>query len=408
VSDHRRLLKYDAATELLSESLAIYVHIPYCRKICPYCDFNVYALKRIPEKEYVSALIDELETYAVKDEFKNKIVTSLYFGGGTPSVFSPEAFELFLKKVRQLFRLAIDSEITIEANPLDLDYHKASALKDLGVNRVSLGVQSLISEKLKLLGRDHSPKDVEYTFNLLRKAGFSNINLDLIFHTPEENPQQLQLDLSRYCEMNPEHISAYGLTIEPGTPFFQAQARGRLRLPDEDVFVELFNLISSRLSAAGYDHYEISNYAKPEKYSRHNQGYWKFHDYLGLGAGAHSAINTFSDDSKLVSRCRWANYAKPDEYIASSHKVAWQEQLDSQLMEEEFILLALRMSSGLDLPQFRRFFGRDLVESRRDVIKTLADQGLLEVTSTILKISPQGRLITDSIIASLLTGESHD
>ena len=408
MSENSRPLDSDASKNLSSEQLAIYVHIPYCRKICPYCDFNVYALKRIPEKEYLAALIAELESYATNEAFKQRSISSVYFGGGTPSVFSPATFEKFLKQAEALFKFEPDCEITLEANPLDLNDTNSKALKNLGINRISLGVQSLLPEKLKVLGRDHSPEDVEKTYNILRKSGFLNINLDLIFYTPEETTEQLLLDLARYCELNPEHISAYGLTIEPGTPFYQAESRGRLKLPSEDTFVELFNLISSQLLAAGYEHYEISNYAKKGKYSRHNQGYWQFHDYLGLGAGAHSALNSFSVNSELVGRRRWANYAKPNEYISATSKIAWQEELDSRLMEEEFLLLSLRMSNGLELGQFSRFFRKDLIESRNETINSLAQQGLIELTSTTLKISPKGRLITDSIITSLITGESND
>ncbi len=389
-----------------NESFSLYVHIPYCRKICPYCDFNVYALKKIPQDLYIEALLQELASYKDHLLCRGRKLSTIYFGGGTPSIISEQQIAKVVEAAKQAFSCEGSLEITIEANPLDVNEQKFSALKSLGISRVSLGAQSLRDSKLELLGRDHRAADIIERVALLRQLGFLNINLDLIFGAPHETVTDLKSDLELYLNINPEHISPYGLTIERGTPFYQAQQRGVLDLPPEEESAQMFELISETLVAAGYQHYEISNFAKPGHESRHNLACWEFQDYLGIGAGAHSSFNFYSSNLSLKFRSRWANFADPKQYISSISKIAWQESLEPQQAVDEYLLLSLRTSLGLNLQKFSVLFEKEFVESRDCQLKWLAAEGFVEISHGSVRLLSKGKVLADSVLQELLKGDS--
>jgi oxygen-independent coproporphyrinogen-3 oxidase len=385
-----------------NEPFSLYVHIPYCRKICPYCDFNVYALKKIPQDLYIEALLQELASYKEHVLCRGRKLSTIYFGGGTPSIISEQQIARVVEAAKKAFSCETSLEITIEANPLDISEQKFSALKRLGISRVSLGAQSMRDSKLELLGRDHRAADIIERVALLRQLGFSNVNLDLIFGAPQETVADLKSDLEFYLKLNPEHISPYGLTIEHGTPFYQAQQRGVLDLPVEEDCAQMFELISETLVTAGYQHYEISNFAKPGRESQHNLACWEFKDYLGIGAGAHSSFNFYSPQLSLKSRERWANYADPKQYLSSENKLAWRESLDPQLALDEYLLLSLRTSLGLNLKKFSVLFEKEFVESRESQLKWLVAEGLIELDPSFIRLLPKGKILADSVLQELL------
>jgi oxygen-independent coproporphyrinogen-3 oxidase len=265
---------------------SLYLHIPFCRHRCAYCDFNTYAGKQSLLPAYVAALCREVE-YVGGNAQDDLSVHTIYFGGGTPSLLSPGQLGANLASVRRAFELASDVEITLEANPGTVSLHDLKSMRDLGINRISLGAQSANSEELRMLERQHSFLDVMEAVSASRRAGFDNLNVDLIYGLPEQTLSTWQTTVHRVLELRPEHVSAYALTVEHGTPFGRWNARGLLPVPEADVAADMYEWLSEELEAAGYLQYEISNWAKPGHACRHNLQYWRGLPYLGLGAGGH-------------------------------------------------------------------------------------------------------------------------
>ncbi len=387
------------------KNLAIYVHIPFCLARCPYCDFNVYVEKEIPEDAYAKSVIEEVRLTAEKYQNFNQKVRSIYFGGGTPSLFSPTSLGKICESIKQLFPCETDIEITLEANP----NHKLTKLYskwlEIGINRISFGSQSLNDKTLRLLGRNHSARNTMTALKDARQAGFHNINLDLIFAAPEQSIGELESDIAGFVELAPDHISAYQLTIEKGTPFFTDYSLGKLKLPNDEISAEMFELIINKLERSGYEHYEISNFAKANLYSRHNLGYWNGDNYLGFGAGAHS----FYKDPISLKACRWSNLAKPKEYINCLSNVsslnfprAWQEELSQESLVFEFFFLGLRKISGVSLKNFQELFGEDLKKIYLKKIDPLISKNLINQEGDRIYLSKRGIMLADSVFEYLL------
>ncbi len=380
---------------------SLYLHIPYCLHKCPYCDFNTYALASVPEKDYVDSLLAELDFRASLAEWRGRTVQTIYFGGGTPSIFSDQSIARIVTGISRLFPVDDQAEITLEANPGTIDRELLGALREMGVNRLSIGVQSFDGDILKSLGRMHSPEQSENAVETARVAGFENINIDIIYSTPGQTLGGLHHDLDQAFKVKPDHISMYGLTIEKGTPFYQSFKRGLLKLPPEDILVKMMEDINSQLPAHGYEHYEISNFALSGREARHNLAYWSGDDYLGLGAGAHSFVGCPQPFGQLYG-IRWANYAAPAKYMQEARSFgkadSWREDLDRNNALFEYFFLGLRKISGVSKLEFRLRFNMDLDLLYGEVVRMLSEQGLLTDRADSIALTQQGILLADSVI----------
>ncbi len=388
-------------------TLGVYVHFPWCLKKCPYCDFASYPAARevIPHAGYADALLAELEVRR-PDIGDDATLATVFFGGGTPSLWEPEELGRALAGVRGSFTsVAPELEVTVECNPTSLDEDRASRLREVGVNRLSVGVQSLDPGRLAFLGRLH---DVEGGLRAVRAAlaaGFDRVSADLIYGveggTPE-SPEAAAREVARLVdETGVRHLSAYGLTIEPGTAFGELHRKGRLPVASDDVLADSFFAIDEALGARGLAHYEVSNYAAPGEESRHNLGYWRGDDYLGLGCGA---VGTLSDrDGGTAARYR--NHPDPGRYMrgaaARSLAVLERESLDPKTRLRERIMLGLRLDAGFDLGAAEEALGLAPDPERTRVIDGLVRAGKLERDGRRLRIPKRARAFTDGIAAAL-------
>lgn len=386
---------------------SLYLHIPFCVHKCPYCDFNTYAVSRIPEKEYVAALLAELDYRASQPAWQGRTIQTVFFGGGTPSLFGVAAIKRIMLAISNTFPLAESLEVSLEANPGNITEETLAGYRDAGVNRLSLGAQSLNPETLKTLGRQHTPEQVEAALASARGAGFRNINIDIMYGVPGQRLDDLENDMRMADSLGPSHISAYGLTIEKGTPFFQSVKRGVMKLPPEDLTVEMMESINHFLPAYGYERYEISNFAKPGKEARHNLAYWNGDDYLGLGAGAHSYRRREEGDD---TPRRWSNFALPQRYIdqttATGHAESWSEALSPEAELFELVFLGLRKIRGVSLEEFTTRFGATVQELYGSRLKMLLEQGVVCLEDGFLKLSEKGLLLADSVIEDFAQAEA--
>ncbi len=350
----------------------------------------------------MAALERELGTYAKTDVFAGLPVTTVYFGGGTPSLFSPWAFERLLSAIAKDWPMHSSAEITMEANPGTVEIHRLQAFRAAGINRLSLGVQSFNDENLRLLGRIHGAQEAIEAVASAYGAGFDNVNVDLMYALPGQTLQAWERDLLQACALEPTHISAYNLTYEEGTPFYSWRKRGRLRPLEEETEVAMFTLAEDLLSQHGYCRYEISNYAQPSFPCRHNLRYWTCQPYVGVGAGAHGYS---SAGGNLGWGFRWANERSPSRYMAQvqkeGHARVGLDHLDFHQAAGEFVFLTLRCTEGIDAAAFARRFDRR-VDEAFPVIHSLVATGLLEPTPQGWRLSPRGTLLADSVFAEFL------
>jgi len=373
---------------------ALYIHFPFCVRKCLYCDFNSRAGTAIAQAEYVTLLLREMELR--RESLAGDVFAStLYFGGGTPSLLEPPFVARIIAAAKRLFALQADAEITIEANPGTVTRDKLAGYRFAGVNRLSLGMQSFSEPMLTTLGRAHTVRDGLDAFAAARDAGFANIGIDLIHSLPGQNSQMWRTEVNRAVALRPEHISAYGLAIEAGTPFHAMEQRGELALPGEEEAAAMFEQTSELLLQAGYEHYEISNFARPGRRSRHNQVYWQRGSYLGFGAGAHS----FLSDPRFGSR--WNNPDLPETYLqAIGSGVAPREGLSTVKEREalaEKLFLGLRMLEGVDGESFRREFGVTPEGAYPTELPGLLANGLLERQEGRLRLTRRGLLLANQV-----------
>lgn len=377
----------------------IYVHIPYCLHKCPYCDFNTYAATKLPQREYTAALLAELDYYASLPEWSKRPVKTVFFGGGTPSLFDPFYLDRIITLISKLFPTRDDLEISIEVNPGTIDLSKAKSLLSIGINRLSIGVQSFLDQNLKTLGRLHTAQQSVRAFEIAREAGFKNVSLDLMFGLPKQKLGDLKKDIKQVLKLEPEHISTYGLTVEKGTEFYNKFNKGQLKLPSEKLVLSMMGLIRESFSSHDYVHYEISNFAKPTFKARHNLAYWDSEDYLGLGAGAHSYV---LGDVGWTKAKRWANFADPKAYmeaaVSSGMASSWMEELSKRDLVFEFFFLGLRKIKGVSLREFEGRFGVPIRELYGDVLDVLLGRELVELTDENLRLSESGFYLADSVV----------
>ncbi|HSW70869.1 MAG TPA: radical SAM family heme chaperone HemW, partial [Gammaproteobacteria bacterium] len=371
--------------------LSLYIHIPWCIQKCPYCDFNSHAVKEgIPEENYVSSLLQDLDDNLNKLEAPiARPLTSIFFGGGTPSLFSPQAIERILEGVKQRFRLASELEITLEANPGTIEQKRFQAYRSLGINRLSLGIQSLQDSKLKALGRIHDRETAIRAVKAAQDSGFENFNLDLMYGLPEQTKAEALQDLEEALQLQPAHLSWYQLTLEPNTAFYLNPPP----LPEDEAIWEMQVEGQALLLQTGFQQYEVSAYHKKQA-CKHNLNYWQFGDYLGIGAGAHSKISNFQEQ-KIYRHWQLKN---PRAYLASKNKTADTRFLSPADLRLEFMLNALRLTEGVSFQLFEERTGLDarlleltLQEARR--------KKLLEEDNLLLKPSALGKRFLNDLIA---------
>jgi len=375
-------------------SAGIYIHIPFCRQLCPYCDFYSILFDEKQKSAFIDALLSE--TKAHRTEFSGFTFDTVYFGGGTPSLLGPEDLDRILSELKAGYKLPSDPEISIECNPATVDNSKFARFKEIGVNRISLGVQSFHDTNLAKLGRIHDSKTAVESFRAAREAGFENISLDLIYGLPDQTPQNWKEDLDRAIELRPDHISAYNLIIEPGTEFGELYEAGELRLPEEDQQRAMYDHLVEILAAGGYSRYELSNFAVAGKECRHNLKYWHCIPYLGLGPSA------VSYDGVVRSK----NSADLKRYITAIKSgmspIESSETVEEERAIEETVMMGLRLSEGLSLELPRDRFDYESLLEKSVEIDDLCRSGFLENDGTRLKISDAGLFLAHEITVRLM------
>jgi oxygen-independent coproporphyrinogen-3 oxidase len=385
--------------------LSLYVHIPWCVRKCPYCDFNSHeARAKIPELEYIDALLRDLEQDLPR--VWGRIVHTIFIGGGTPSLFSPEGIDRLLSGIRARLPLDQNVEITLEANPGTVELERFRGFRAAGINRLSIGIQSFEEEKLKALGRFHGREEALRAAEAARAAGFDNFNLDLMFGLPGQTVEQALADMRTAMALRPTHLSAYQLTIEPNTLFHARPPT----LPDDDTTWEMQSRLQTELAAAGYRQYEVSAYARPGYECRHNLNYWKFGDYLGIGAGAHAKITAAGDAQGCASVARGGTpgatitrlwkVKHPNEYLSAAgtpESIGGEQQLSRHDAAAEFMLNALRLVDGFPSPLFQERAGLPISACEPE-LALAENQGLIEWDAQAIRPTPQGRRFLNNLL----------
>ena len=370
----------------------IYIHIPFCKRRCIYCDF--FSTTQSEKKaDYVHALVRELEMR--KDYVGNEEIETIYLGGGTPSQLSQEELEEIFTYIYKVYKVTPDAEVTLEANPDDLTPEYVSMLRTLPFNRISIGIQTFQEETLKLLHRRHTAQQAIEAFRRCREAGFQNISIDLMYGLPGETLETWEQDLQQAIDLHPEHISAYHLIYEEGTALWNLREQNKVEEAEEELSLTLFKTLIERLTKAGYQHYEISNFCLPGLHSRHNSSYWTGKKYLGCGPSAHSfnGVSRQWNVSSLEQYLKGIHTSQPDFEI---------EELDLYTRYNDFVITSIRTCWGMPLSQLRTNYGEALYNYCLRMAKPHIQQGVLEIKEDTLKLTSEGIFISDGIMSDLL------
>ena len=397
--------------------MSLYIHIPFCVKKCNYCDFLSFSSSDTVKKQYIKALCQEIESFFAvqkqeKDNTEEIIIKTIFFGGGTPSILEAKQIEVVMDAVRKTFVIAADAEITIEMNPGTIKREKLETYQKIGINRLSIGLQTTDDERLKVLGRVHTYEQFLENYKMARELGFQNISVDLMSALPKESINDYQKDLERVLELEPEHISSYSLIIEEGTPFYDNNEILE-RLPSEEEDRAMYDLTEQILLERGYHRYEISNYAKTGKESRHNSVYWTGGEYVGFGLGASSYLRSdhpYLQDSKEQLEqyygVRFKNETNIKKYIQNSYVPILEKEevtfLSKQEAMEEFMFLGLRMMQGIKEQQFLEQFHISVQSVYGDVVEKFVGMGLLEQTDGRIYFTKKGIDVSNSILCEFL------
>ena len=361
-----------------------YVHIPFCTQICYYCDFSKVFIKNQPVDSYLEHLLEEFRSYDIQK------LRTLYIGGGTPTALSASQLEVLLKGLTKNLDLSVLEELTIEANPGDLDADKIAVLKNSAVNRVSLGVQTFDDKMLKKIGRSHLEKDIYENIDRLKLAGFDNISIDLIYALPGQTMEQVKENVAKAIGLDIPHMSLYSLILENHTVFMNRMRRGKLPLPKEELEAEMFEYIIAELERAGFEHYEISNFSKPDFESRHNLMYWDNAEYYGIGAGA----------SGYVNGVRYKNHGPIRHYLSAveeGNARVTEEHLSQKEQMEEEMFLGLRKKSGVSIARFEEKFGRSFDGLYGEIVRDLVQQGLMQIDGDRVRMTKRGLFLGDTV-----------
>jgi oxygen-independent coproporphyrinogen III oxidase len=386
------------------DSIGLYLHIPFCTAKCGYCDFNSYAGHEHMIPSYADTLVKDAALW--RDALTGRRVETVFVGGGTPSLNPVDETAKILAGMRSTFRIAPDAEIALEANPGSITTEYLRGLREIGFNRLSIGVQSFDDEELVTLDRIHTGDEAREAFAAARDAGFENVNVDLIYGLSEQPLSAWRRNLEAALALGPEHLSLYALTVEDGTPLARDVERGRVRAPDPDVQADHYEWTQERLARAGYEHYEISNWARPGFRCKHNLVYWQNREYLGLGAGAHSFLNGVRFSTVLLPN-RYAELV--DESVAllvggdgTMRHVIGAETVSTDLSMADTLILGLRLVEGVDVRAFTRRHGHEVDEMYGPVLAEFVSYGIVERTATHVRLTPRGRLLSNELFQRLL------
>ncbi len=375
--------------------LSLYVHIPWCVRKCPYCDFNSHENKsQISEKQYVSALINDLEQEL--PDIWGRQLSTIFIGGGTPSLFSPEAIDELLCGIRARLPFSIDTEVTLEANPGTVEADKFREFRAAGINRLSIGVQSFNDDALQRIGRIHGRKEAIRAAELSHDAGFDNFNLDLMFGLPQQSLPQALEDIHTAIALEPTHISHYQLTLEPNTPFHHQPPT----LPEDELLWSMQEQCQEKLAESNYGQYEVSAYAKPNKQCAHNLNYWQFGDYIGIGAGAHGKIS----NAQFQTITRHAKLRAPHDYVehaGSDKRSSHRNQLSHSDIGFEFMLNALRLQDGFPSSLFSAHTGLPITVMESQ-LKQAEEQELIEWSATHIRPTEKGKIYLNNLLQLFL------
>ena len=376
------------------KSAGIYIHIPFCRARCSYCDFATGTYREAAAERYVRALVAEI---SVRNRTEPRAIDTIYFGGGTPSLLEPAQLELILRAVHERFRVAAEAEVTMEMNPGTVTPERLSAYRAAGVNRASFGLQTFDDEQLRRLGRTHTADDERRTFAALKSAGFTNISFDLIAGLPGQTVAEWAHNLDEALALQPAHLSLYLLEVHEGTPLAEQLAAARLPAPDPDAAAEMYRLLLGRMAAAGYEHYEISNFCRPGREARHNLKYWTGAPYYGFGNSAHSYDGAHR---------RWANERAAARYVelieAGASAVVETIELDERDVGAEALFLGLRLMRGVNLAAHRARFGADVRAQYADDLARFSEAGLIEMNDDMLRLTRAGVLLSNEVFAAFV------
>ena len=371
---------------------SVYIHIPFCATKCYYCAFNTYTFHKEQAKAYLQALRTEMKLYVSETD----PLQTIFIGGGTPSILSANALSQLLTDIHQHFRITPDAEITVECNPGTVDIEKLRVMQDNGVNRLSFGLQAMQDETLKQLGRIHTVAEFLESYHLAREGGFENINIDLIFALPDQTIDAWHHTLNQVISLEPTHISAYNLVMEETTPFYEWWQAGELHLPSEDTEADMFQYTIETLTTHGYTHYEICNFARPNREALHNLVYWNNQSCIGLGAGA----------SGYVNGVRYSNIRGIAPYINKlaerTKPIADRERLTGDTEKAETLMLALRKREGISLDVYQNRFGEQIEVAFGSILKKWMDLGLLERTATHLRLTARGLFLANEVFVELM------
>lgn len=375
----------------MTDRLGVYIHIPFCLSKCHYCDFcSKSGQADETMRRYTDALCNEIRHFYM-EKGQRYIADTVYFGGGTPTLLPTDCFERIIACLHECFCVVPDAEITVETNPKTADREKLSCLRELGVNRLSIGIQSVHDGELKALGRIHSFADFLGSYSDARSVGFDNISVDLMYGIPEQTLESFEESLETVCSLLPEHISSYCLKIEQGTRFYKR--RDELSLPDDDTVADMYLKMTDVLTHAGYSKYEISNFSLHGRHSRHNLKYWEYDDYIGFGSAAHS----------FVSRARFCNSRDIEKYISSCGVGVREEyeEIGRREAENEFVMLGMRLSGGVDIEKYQRLFGKNLYEDFGTALKKFSPE-FVTLEGGRCAFTDKGMLVSNSILSEIL------
>ena len=372
----------------------LYLHIPFCKQACHYCDFH-FSTNQALRSDLIKGILKELKLQ--KDYLKKEEVATIYFGGGTPSLLNLQELEIILESIHSNYATVDRPEITLETNPDDMGIRKLSDLRELGINRLSIGIQSFDDEVLKFLNRAHNAQQALQCILDARAAGIDNISIDLIYAIPGQHLKTWERNLEQVLSLAPEHLSCYGLTIEEKTVFGKWHKTGKLKAVDEQLAAQEFELLMDLTQASGYDHYEISNFSKPGFHSRHNSNYWKQENYLGIGPSAHS----YDGVSRQFNVKNNSLYLKS---IEAGEIPMEREVLSRENKINEYIFTTLRTMWGCDLEKVSVEFGLDLYNKNKIYLAGLLEKKLAVIDNHILKLTRSGKLVADKIAGDLFVG----
>lgn len=371
----------------------IYVHIPYCKSKCVYCDFYSVVASVVPARRYVHSVIQEA---MLRREELNESVTTLYLGGGTPSALSHTELQTLINGLREVLNLNEIQEFTVEVNPDDVNSELVQALTELGVNRVSMGVQSLDDDDLRFMRRRHTAREALNAIALLKTGGITNVSVDFIYGVPGQTLESWNRTLDVLAKTDVEHVSAYNLSYEEGTPLWKMRECGQVKEISDELAVAMFDLLCTRLGEAGFEHYEISNFAKPGYYSRHNSSYWQGVPYLGLGAAAHSY------DGRATRSFNPADVKRYVENVDGGVTVCEREYLSTRELHDEMVMLRLRTACGLDVAEVERLFGLEASRAIERKAAPFVSGGLLKCTGRVYSFTRQGIAVSNMVMSELM------